>query len=112
MNDDLDVSLPQGEPVDAAVLKRLGAQMAATASPSVRPLPSNTVLLTISLALFLLISFALGSVVKFKAFSALSGGEMSIYYGVISLFAIFFARAVVERMIPGEKRIMPSVALW
>ncbi len=110
MNDDLNLSLPQGEPPDAETLKRISARM--TPARAVHPLPSNGVLLTISLALFALISFVLAALVKFKAFASLSALEMALYYGTVSVFAVFFARAVIERMIPGEKRWIRSSVLW
>ena len=110
MNDDLNISLSPGEPPDAELLKRITVQM--ESAPAVRPLPSNAILLTISLSLFAIISFALAAVVKFKAFAALSAGEMALYYGAIGLCALLFGRAVVERMIPGEKRLIRSFVLW
>ncbi len=111
MNDDLNISLPQGDPPDASMLHRISAQLAATSAP-VRPLPSNTVLLTVSLAIFTAVSLLIAAVVHFFAFDSLSVGEMVVYYSTVSFFAVLFARAVVERMIPGAKRYLPSALLW
>jgi hypothetical protein len=111
MNDDLNMLLPPGEPLDAAVLARISAQLAA-AHEVLRRLPSNTVLWTISVGVFAVVSFAVAGAVGFKAIAALSGGELAIYYGAVALFAGLFGRAVIERMIPGEKRIVRSTLLW
>ena len=111
MNDDLNISISQGEPPDAAAIAKISAQLAASAKP-IRPLPSNAILWTISLSIFSIVSLVVASVVGFKAIAVLSAGEMVLYYGVVALFAGLFARAVIERMIPGEKRILPSSGLW
>jgi len=111
MNDDLDRLFPQGEPPDAAVIARIGAQLAAS-SETVRPLPSNAVLWAISLGIFAAVAALVASVVGFKAMAALGGGEMAAYYGVVIVFAGLFARAVIERMIPGEKRVLRASVLW
>jgi hypothetical protein len=111
MNEDLDRLFVQGPPPDAAVVERMSAQLSAAAKP-VRPLPSNAVLWAISLAVFAAVSFVVAWAFGLKAISALSGGEMAIYYGVVLLFAGLFARAVTERMIPGEKRFLRSSLLW
>jgi hypothetical protein len=112
MNDDLNLPLTQGDPPDPAVLQRISAQLAASSSSAVRPLPSNAVLLTVSLSIFAIVSLAIGALVKFYALAALSAGEIAVYYGVVAVLAVLFARAVIERMIPGERRLLPSPGLW
>lgn len=111
MNEDLNISLPHEDPPDAAILQRISAQLAAVSAP-VRPLPSNAALMTIGLAIFAAVSFAIASSVHLYAFASLSVAEMTVYYSAICLFAILFARALVERMIPGTKRLLPSAVLW
>lgn len=110
MNDDLNISLPPTDPPDAALLKKISAQMAVSAPT--RTLPSNTVLLTISLALFAVVTVVIAAAVKFLAFTSLTVGEMGLYYTTVALFAALFARALIERMIPGEKRLVPAAVLW
>jgi hypothetical protein len=110
MSDDLNISIPQGDPPDAAMIKRIGAQLSASSRP-IQPLPSNAVLWAISLGIFAMVSVVVASVVGFKAIVVLSRAEMAVYYGAVLLFAGLFARAVIERMIPGEKRVLQSSAL-
>ena len=111
MNDDLDRLFPQGNPPDATTIQRLSAQLAASAKP-VRPLPSNTVLCAVSLAIFLVVSFVVASAVKLYAIGSLSRPELFVYYGLVLVLAGLFARALTERMIPGERRILNSYVLW
>ncbi len=111
MNDDLKIALPEGDPPDAALLSKITSQLGQSPS-AVRPLPSNVVLWSISISIFAITSFVLAAVVGFKAFAALSGAEMAAYYSTVALFAILFARAVIERMIPGERRFVPTSILW
>jgi hypothetical protein len=111
MNDDLNISFPQGDPPDPTAIAKIGAQLAAS-SELIRPLPSNAVLWTISLSLFASVSVLIAWVVKFKGVAVLSGGEMILYYGAVLVFAGLFARGLIERMIPGEKRLLRSSVLW
>jgi hypothetical protein len=111
MNEDLDRLFPPGEPPNAAVIGRISAQLAVSAKP-VRPLPSNAVLWAIGFGIFVPISCIVAALVGFKAIAVLSAGEMTLYYGLVLLFAGLFARAVTERMIPGEKRILRPSVLW
>lgn len=111
MTDELNIPFPQGDPPDAATLARISAQLARSLKP-IQPLPSNTFLCAISLCIFAAVSLTIASVVKFKAIPVLSGGEMAVYYGAVAIFAVLFARAVVERMIPGERRLLRSSLLW
>jgi hypothetical protein len=111
MSDDPNIPFPSGEPPDAALIARISTQLAARSKP-IRPLPSNVILWIISLAVFAAISFIVASLVGFKAIAVLSGEEMALYYGAVLLFAGLFARAVIERMIPGEKRLLRSSILW
>jgi hypothetical protein len=107
MNDDL---FPEDEPLDPAVAERIAAQLAASSKP-VRPLPSNAVLTGIGLTIFAGVAAVVAWAVGFKAIAALDSGEMAAYYGVIAVLAILFARAVIERMIPGEIRIIRAWTL-
>ena len=111
MNDDLDRLFPPGAPPDLRTLEKISAQLAASAKP-VRPLPSNVVLWTLSLGIFLVVSLVVASAVKLYAIAALSGIELSLYYGLVLVLAGSFARALTERMIPGERRILNSYVLW
>ncbi len=112
MNDDLNLSLPPSNPPDNALLSKIQAQLGASLTKAVSPLPANSILMAIGLAIFAAVAFALAAWKKFYAITALSATEMVVYYGMIAILAILFARAVVERMIPGERRVVPSLALW
>lgn len=110
-DDDIAKFLPQGDPPDAALLERISGRLNASRKP-VRSLPSNGVLWAISIAVFVVISLTLASVKGLFAISALSAGEKALYYGVIFLLAGLFARALIERMIPGAKHLIrPAVLL-
>jgi len=110
MNDDLKFPLPESDPPDASLMAKISNQLAQSL-PAVRPLPSNAVLLAISLGAFAVVSFALAAAVGFKAFASLSAAEMAAYYTTVAVFAVLFARAVIERMIPGEKHFIPPSIL-
>ncbi len=112
MNDDLHLSLPPTDPPDEALLEKIRAQIGSSLTKTVVPLPSNAVLMAIGLAIFAVVAFALAAWKRFYAIPALSATEMVVYYGTIAIFAVLFARAVVERMIPGERRVVTSLALW
>jgi hypothetical protein len=91
-------------------LATIGNQLRAALQP-VRPLPSNALLIGIGLSVFLLLSVIVASATGLKAIHVLTGGQMALYYGTVCLFAALFARATVERMIPGAKRFAPSSLL-
>ncbi len=110
MNEDLDGLFAQREQPDAALLQRINAQFAVPSTP-VRPLPSNLFLCSISLAIFVVVSFIVAAAFGLKAIAALSAGEITLYYGAVFVLAVLFSRALVERMIPGEKRFVPSSTL-
>jgi hypothetical protein len=110
MNDDIMRMLAEGDPPDAATLEKIAAQFSASAKP-VRALPSNLTLWAISLGLFAALVSIVAKVVQFKAITVLSGGQMVAYYGVLLLLAALFSRAMIERMIPGAKRVVPSILL-
>ena len=110
MNDDITLPPVEGEPPDAAAIERIAAQLAAFLKP-VRPLPSDTVLWTVALSIFLVLSFIGAKVPGFQALAVLSGGQMALYFGALLLFAGLFSRAVVERMIPGSKQVLRPVVL-
>jgi hypothetical protein len=112
MNDDLNLSLPPTDPPDDALLQRIQAKLAASSRQAVSPLPSNTVLMAIGLAIFAVVAFALAAVNGFEAIPVLSATEMFLYFGIVAALAILFARAVVERMIPGTKRVIGALPLW
>jgi len=90
----------------AAIGHRLGAAL-----QPVRPLPSNALLIGVSLALFFVLPLIVASAVGLRAIHVLSAGRMALYYGVVISLAALFARAIVERMIPGSKRFAPSSLL-
>jgi len=110
MNNDLKIPLPESDPPDASLINKIASQLAQSSSV-IRPLPSNGVLLAIGLGIFAVVSFALAAIVGFKAFASLSAVEMAAYYGTVAVFAILFARAVIERMIPGERHFIQSSIL-
>jgi hypothetical protein len=71
-------------------------------------LPSNTVLWSIALAIFAVISLVIAGIVKLFAIQVLGGWQMILYYGLVFLLAALFARAIVEQMIPGSVRLIRS----
>jgi len=110
MNDEITRMLAEGDPPDAAMLEKIAARLSTSAKP-VRALPSNLKLWAISFGIFIAIALLVSKVVQFKAVAVLSDGQMFLYYGVLLLFAALFSRAVIERMIPGAKRLVPSTVL-
>jgi hypothetical protein len=110
MNDEITRMLAEGDPADAAILEKIGAQFSTSAKP-VRALPSNFTLWAISFGIFIALALIVAKVVQFKAIAVLSYAQMIVYYGVLLLFGALFSRAVIERMIPGAKRLLPSAVL-
>jgi hypothetical protein len=110
MNDEITRMLAEGDPPDAAMLEKIAARLWASAKP-VRALPSNLTLWAISFAIFIAIALIVAKIVQFKAIDVLSDAQMFVYYGVLLLFGALFSRAVIERMIPGAKCLVPSTAL-
>lgn len=110
MNDDITRLLAEGEPPDVATVEKIAAQLSASAKP-VRALPSNLTLWGIGFGIFTAFSLIVAKMVKFSAIHVLTGDQMIIYYGVLLLFGALFSRAVIERMIPGAKRVVPSAIL-
>jgi hypothetical protein len=103
LNEDLGSPSPER-------METIASQFGA-AFKAVRPLPSNAVLLTISLGIFLALSLIVASVTGLKAISVLSDGQMVLYYGALLLFAILYSRATIEQMIPGSKRVTSTYLL-
>jgi hypothetical protein len=91
-------------------LAAIGDQLRAALQP-VRPLPSNAFLIGLGLSVFFFLSVIVASATGLRAIHVLTGGQMTLYYGVVSLLAALFARATAERMIPGSKRFAPSSLL-
>lgn len=112
MNDDLNGPIPPAGPPDEALLRRIHAQMIASSAKPVYPLPSNAILILVGLGVFAVVAFGLAALTGFKAVAALSAAELSVYYGMLAAFALLFARAVIERMIPGERRMVNTFLLW
>jgi hypothetical protein len=113
MNDDIKRLFPEAEPPAAATIDKIAkiaAQFAASATP-LRPLPSNLALWAIGFTIFALLALVVAKLVGLKAVAVLSGDQMVIYYGVLLLFAALFSRALIERMIPASKRVVPSTVL-
>jgi hypothetical protein len=110
MNDDIKLLFPEGEPPAAATIQKIAAQFAASAKP-LRPLPSNLPLWAIGFSIFAVLALVVAKLVGLKAVAVLSGSQMVIYYGVLLLFAALFSRALIERIIPGSKRVVPSTVL-
>jgi hypothetical protein len=110
MNDDITGMFAEGDPPDAATLEKIASQFSASAKP-VRALPSNLALWSNSFGIFIALALIVASVVKLYAIAVLSDGQMIVYYGVLLLFGALFSRAVIERMIPGEKRLVSSAVL-
>jgi hypothetical protein len=110
MNDDIARLLQEGDPPSAATLEKIAAQLSASAQP-VRALPSNPTLWAIGFGLFAIVTLILGAIVQCKAVPVLSLSQMAAYYPVLLLFAALFARATIERMIPGAKRLVPAALL-
>lgn len=71
---------------------------------SVRPLPSNVVLMWQSFAMFVAFSMLVALPFGYNAFYDLNGYQKLAYFSVISIDAIWLALAVVQEMIPGSKR--------
>ena len=110
MNEDITRMLAEGDPPDTATLEKIAAQFSASAKP-VRALPSNLALWAICFGIFAAFSLILAKAVRCKAIAVLSDGQMVAYYGILVLFAALFSRAIIERMIPGAKRVVPSFLL-
>ena len=108
MNDDIARMLAEGDPPAAATLEKIAAQLSASA---IAVLPSNGTLWAISFGLFTGATLSIATVVHLKAIAVLSAGQIVVYDGVLLLFAALFSRATIERMIPGAKRVVPSVVL-
>jgi len=70
----------------------------------VRPLPSNRVLVSSVLGLFVLLAFICTLPFGWLGLHALSSGQKLLYFGLILLLAYVLGRAVVEDMIPGSLR--------
>jgi len=110
MNDEITGMFVEGDPPDAATLEKIAARISASAKP-VRALPSNLTLWAISFGIFIALALLVAKVVHFKAIGVLSDRQMGVYYGILLLFGALFSRAVIERMIPGAKRVVPSTVL-
>jgi hypothetical protein len=77
----------------------------------VRPLPSNAVLVVVSLSIFIALSLVVASAVGFKAISLLTPAQIVLYYGTLLFLAVLYSRATVAQMIPGSKRVLPPYLL-
>jgi hypothetical protein len=108
--EDIAKFLPTDDPPNPALLEQISGRLSASLKP-IRPLPSNGVLWAISIAIFAVLSLTVASLKGLFAVAALSVGEKTLYYGVIFLLAGLFARALIERMIPGAKHLIRPALL-
>jgi hypothetical protein len=90
---------------DPSHVAQIGSKLAGNLSV-VKPLPSNTSLWFIGMALFAALSAVVAGATGMYAMRALAAWEIALYYGVVVVLAALFARAIVERMIPGTQRLL------
>ena len=92
------------EPVDQALLDRIGASMRANLRP-VRPLPSTGWMVAALLAIFLAVSIAGGVLLGFFGLHKLTPQAIALIFSPLAVVAVLGAMASVHSMIPGSKRL-------
>ena len=92
------------EPVDQALLDRIGASLRANLRP-VRPLPSTGWMVATLLAIFLAVSIAGGVLLGFFGLHKLTPQAIALIFSPLAVVAVLGAMASVHSMIPGSKRL-------
>ncbi len=90
-------------------LEQLAKRLTATAQP-VRPLPSDSKMVLIALALFAAFSFLATLPFGFDGFQRLTAVQKTWYYAAVLLVAILFSAATVKEIIPGARKLIHP--LW
>lgn len=87
----------------AGVLKRTLAVITADLRP-VRRLPSDAVLITLALAVFLALSLISGAVLGLQGFMGLTSVQRWTYYGTLIGCGLVLAVGLAPQVVPGAKR--------
>ncbi len=78
---------------------------------AVRPLPSDRVLVSISLIFFIAFCLLVAYMEGFQGYKGLYLDQRILYFGVLLGLAFLFSIATVQEMIPGSRRLIDGVPL-